>query len=210
MAIPLPLVIRARLPLMRKVQLAMLFSVSLFVVSITIIRMPVIVGSGTMQQSRSLWASVEVLTACIVANAPVLNLFLHSLRHNSHRQQHQHQHHHHRPDDRSWQHQHGQQLPHSEASPASQRRRARMPVTGQDSFGSLTRNEGLDSPVCEPVPSPPWIPTDKPMDANRRLDSAGDHVHFGQGLRQRDHRAGERTVKPGVVEGPYGQLLVAG
>lgn len=149
MAIPLPLVFRARLPLIRKVQLALLFSVSLFMVSITIIRIPVIVDGGATQKSRSLWASIEVLIACIVANAPVLNSFLHSLRHSSRQHQNQYRH-----DGNNRQ----RQQPHSGASPSSQRPRARMPVTGQDSFGSLTRNEGFavddtDNPVCEPVPS---------------------------------------------------------
>ena len=149
MAIPLPLVFRARLPLIRKLQLALLFSVSLFMVSITIVRIPIIVRGGTTQKSRSFWASIEVLIACIVANAPVLNSFLHFLRHSSRQYQNQYRH-----DGNSRQ----RQQPHLGASPSSQRPRARMPVTGQDSFGSLTRNEGLtvidtDNPVCEPVPS---------------------------------------------------------
>lgn len=37
--------------------------------------MPLIVDSTTMQSSRTLWASIEIITACIVANAPILNSF---------------------------------------------------------------------------------------------------------------------------------------
>jgi hypothetical protein len=122
MAIPLPIVFQARLPVMRKIQLTLLFSVSLFVVSITIIRMPIIIGDNVLQKSRSLWASIEVMAACLVANAPVLNSFLHTLRQN-----------------------HPPQNQYSSMTPSSQRRQARMPVTGEDSFGSLRRN---DESVC--------------------------------------------------------------
>jgi hypothetical protein len=58
MIIPLPLVIGARLPILRKLQLIILFSVSMFVVAITVIRMPVIIGNRTLQKSRTLWASI--------------------------------------------------------------------------------------------------------------------------------------------------------
>jgi hypothetical protein len=58
MIIPLPLVIGARLPTLRKFQLVVLFSVSMFVVSITVIRMPIIIGDRILQKSRSLWASI--------------------------------------------------------------------------------------------------------------------------------------------------------
>lgn len=57
MAIPLPLIFKVRLPVLRKIQLALLFCVSFFTISITVIRMPIIVGNGTAQKSRTLWAS---------------------------------------------------------------------------------------------------------------------------------------------------------
>jgi len=157
MVIPLPLIYRARLPMLRKIQLALLFCVSIFVVSITVVRMPVIFDDNVAQKSRTLWASiggsplpsssppppplqgaaaaglitrdarerVEVMAACLVANAPVFNSFLHTVRQ--------------------------RQRPYAEHQapprPTAGERRARMPVTGQDSFGSLTRHEGADSQV---------------------------------------------------------------
>ncbi|KAA8912987.1 hypothetical protein FN846DRAFT_903128 [Sphaerosporella brunnea] len=130
MIIPLPLVLGAKLPTLRKLQLLFLFSVSLFIICITVVRMPVIIGNRAMQRTRSLWASIEVMVACLVANAPVLNSFFHSAKQHHTRQQ------------------YDQQRGSSDAyvSTVSQRRRgAQMPVTGQDSFGSLTRNDGFDS-----------------------------------------------------------------
>jgi hypothetical protein len=144
--IPLPLVIGARLPMTRKFQLVVLFSVSLFVISITVIRMPIIIGDRILQKSRSLWASIglppppnrfprladgrgykEVMTACLVANAPVLNSLLHhtTRKHTNYQQN---------------------EDPGSDESSVSRQRRrvVQMPVTGQNSFGSLTRNNGLD------------------------------------------------------------------
>ncbi|KAI5841210.1 hypothetical protein BZA05DRAFT_333598 [Tricharina praecox] len=136
MVIPLPLIFRVRLPVFRKVQLALLFCVSFFVISITVIRMPIIVGNGVAQKSRTLWASIEVMTACFVANAPVFNSFMHTVR-NRRRSYIDHQ-----------------QVPH----PSEAGRRIRMPVTGQDSFGSLTRNERLESQVAPPHPPSPLPP----------------------------------------------------
>ncbi|KAH7120717.1 hypothetical protein EDB81DRAFT_814601 [Dactylonectria macrodidyma] len=53
---------KARLPLI------FLFCVGGFVTIITIIRLPMILNQSVSQRSRSLWASIEVLCACIVAN----------------------------------------------------------------------------------------------------------------------------------------------
>lgn len=73
--LPLPLIFKSRLPVLRKVQLSLLFMVSFAVIVITVIRMPLILDSATMQNSRTLWASIEILVSCIVANAPILNNF---------------------------------------------------------------------------------------------------------------------------------------
>jgi hypothetical protein len=115
--IPLPLVFRARLPLIRKIQLFLLFGVGMFVVSITMIRMPVIINDKSAQKARTLWASIECLAACVVANAPVLNSLLRRKVKKP------------RCD---------------EYNISANSRRRRMPVTGQDSVGSLTRNDGSD------------------------------------------------------------------
>ncbi|KAG0128166.1 hypothetical protein HOY82DRAFT_39465 [Tuber indicum] len=115
--IPLPLVFRARLPLIRKIQLFLLFGVGMFVISVTMIRMPVIINDKSAQKARTLWASIECLAACVVANAPVLNSLLRRKA----------------------------KKPRSdEYNISANSRRRRMPVTGQDSVGSLTRNDGSD------------------------------------------------------------------
>ncbi|CUS08466.1 unnamed protein product [Tuber aestivum] len=113
--IPLPLVFKSRLPIMRKLQLSLLFGLGIFVICITIIRMPVIIVDKSIQKARTLWASIECLAACIVANAPVLNSFLRQKvrKPSSH-----------------------------EYNLSVNSRRKRMPVMGQDSVGSLTRNDG--------------------------------------------------------------------
>ncbi|RPB29266.1 hypothetical protein L211DRAFT_882255, partial [Terfezia boudieri ATCC MYA-4762] len=71
--LPLPLIFKSRLPLLRKAQLSLLFMLSFAVIIVTVSRMPVILDSTTMQNSRSLWASIEILVSCVVANAPILN-----------------------------------------------------------------------------------------------------------------------------------------
>jgi hypothetical protein len=66
------------------------------------------------------------MIACLVANAPVLNSLLHhaARKHKLYQKNDE---------------------PGSESHASQQRRRvALMPVTGQDSFGSLTRNDGLE------------------------------------------------------------------
>lgn len=64
----------------RKLQVVLLFGVGSFDIVITLIRMPIIMQSGAMQQSRTLWASIEILVACVVANAPILNNFVQEYR----------------------------------------------------------------------------------------------------------------------------------
>ncbi|KAM6513518.1 hypothetical protein FALCPG4_015923 [Fusarium falciforme] len=53
---------KARLPLI------FLFCLGGFVVIVTIIRLPMILNQSISQRSRSLWASIELLCACVVAN----------------------------------------------------------------------------------------------------------------------------------------------
>lgn len=74
--IPLPMVFKSRLPLIRKIQLLVLFGLGFFVMAVTIVRLPVIIGDQSVQKARTLWASIECCVACIVANAPVLNSFI--------------------------------------------------------------------------------------------------------------------------------------
>ncbi|KAK7956930.1 uncharacterized protein PG986_006152 [Apiospora aurea] len=60
----------------RKVQLVLLFSLSLGVVGVTLYRIPHVVWQHGNQQTRSLLASVEILMATTAANALVLGSFV--------------------------------------------------------------------------------------------------------------------------------------
>ncbi|KAK1854751.1 hypothetical protein CCHR01_02562 [Colletotrichum chrysophilum] len=55
-------------PLSLKAQLILLFSIAGLIVVITIMRLPMILNQAVSQRSRSMWASIEILCACIVAN----------------------------------------------------------------------------------------------------------------------------------------------
>ncbi|KAH8152678.1 uncharacterized protein LAJ45_03519 [Morchella importuna] len=121
--IPLPMVFKSRLPLIRKIQLLVLFGLGFFVMAVTIVRLPVIIGDQSVQKARTLWASIECFVACVVANAPVLNSFIQKVRKHAATEHNQYQ------------------------LNSSYARRRRMPVTGQDSVGSLTRNDEMISVI---------------------------------------------------------------
>ena len=73
---PIPVIIRSQMSTKRKIQLVLLFSLSLVVVAITIYRVPQIIRERGSQQSRSLYASVELLFATAASNALVLGSFV--------------------------------------------------------------------------------------------------------------------------------------
>ncbi|KAK3391091.1 hypothetical protein B0H63DRAFT_131786 [Podospora didyma] len=73
---PIPIIIGSQMTVKRKVQLVLLFSLSLVVVVITIYRVPHIIQDGGSQQSRSLYASIELLFATAAANSLVLGSFV--------------------------------------------------------------------------------------------------------------------------------------
>lgn len=54
------------------------------VIIVTVVRIPLIVVSHSVQDSRTLWASIEILTACVVANAPILNNFYYEWKNRRH------------------------------------------------------------------------------------------------------------------------------
>lgn len=70
--LPFPLVIMVRTPWQRKAQLSSLFILGIFVIAITVIRLPINSSNISSQVNRSTWASVELLTAAIVVNASTL------------------------------------------------------------------------------------------------------------------------------------------
>ncbi|KAJ6043411.1 uncharacterized protein N7446_001610 [Penicillium canescens] len=71
-ALPIPILILVKRSTVEKLQLAVLFAVGLFIVAITIARLPQNAKNPTAQVNRTTWASIELLAAAIVANAPVL------------------------------------------------------------------------------------------------------------------------------------------
>ncbi|OQD93837.1 hypothetical protein PENVUL_c169G05256 [Penicillium vulpinum] len=71
-ALPIPILVMVKRSNVEKLQLAILFAVGLFIVAITIARLPQNVKNYSAQVNRTTWASVELLAAAIVANAPVL------------------------------------------------------------------------------------------------------------------------------------------
>lgn len=73
---PVPIIVRSTMSTKRKAQLVMLFSLSLAPIGVTIYRVPHIINEQGSQQSRSLYASIELLFATAAANALVLGSFV--------------------------------------------------------------------------------------------------------------------------------------
>lgn len=73
---PVPIILQSQMTTKRKVQLVLLFSLSLGVVATTLYRVPHIIQDRGNQQSRSLYASVELLFATAASNALVLGSFV--------------------------------------------------------------------------------------------------------------------------------------
>lgn len=73
---PIPIILQSNMTARRKLQLVLLFSLSLAVVGMTIFRLPRTIQEHGRQQYRSLLASVELLFATGAANALVLGSFV--------------------------------------------------------------------------------------------------------------------------------------
>ncbi|KAJ9137332.1 Integral membrane protein [Pleurostoma richardsiae] len=73
---PVPIIIRSHMSVKRKIQLVLLFSLSLSVVGVTLYRVPHVIDARGSQQLRSLLASVELLFATAASNALVLGSFV--------------------------------------------------------------------------------------------------------------------------------------
>ncbi|CZT09997.1 related to integral membrane protein PTH11 [Rhynchosporium agropyri] len=73
---PIPIIIRSKMGMKRKIQLVLLFSASLLPAGTTMYRLPNILNRHGSQQYRSLLASVEILFATAVANALILGSFV--------------------------------------------------------------------------------------------------------------------------------------
>lgn len=73
---PVPIIISSHMTLKRKIQLVLLFSLSLGVVAVSLYRVTHVINAHGSQQLRSLLASIEILVATCVANALVLGSFV--------------------------------------------------------------------------------------------------------------------------------------
>jgi hypothetical protein len=71
MAVPFSLIMSVKIPIMQRLRILLLFSVGLLLISISIIRIMEGRGSRT-QAGHTLWASLEVLFATIVAVTPTI------------------------------------------------------------------------------------------------------------------------------------------
>jgi len=81
MCIPLPIILRARLPIRTKIQLCSVFLVGLFVIGISITRI-VIVLQNLTQINKLIWGQMECFAATVVANAPIIHsLYRHGRHH---------------------------------------------------------------------------------------------------------------------------------
>lgn len=73
---PVPIILKSHMGLKKKIQLVLLFSMSLVIVATTLYRVPHIIWDNGSQQTRSLLASVEILFATAASNALVLGSFV--------------------------------------------------------------------------------------------------------------------------------------
>ncbi|KAH7161815.1 hypothetical protein EDB81DRAFT_715620 [Dactylonectria macrodidyma] len=72
LVLPIPLVFTLKTPWQRKLKLYALFMLGTFIIAITCIRLPINANNKDSQISRTTWASIELLTAAIVVNAPTI------------------------------------------------------------------------------------------------------------------------------------------
>ncbi|KAF2847480.1 hypothetical protein T440DRAFT_491921 [Plenodomus tracheiphilus IPT5] len=71
MVVPCSLILSVKLPMMQRLRVFMLFSIGLFLIAVSIMR--ILQGKGSRaQRAHTLWASLEILFAVIVAVAPTI------------------------------------------------------------------------------------------------------------------------------------------
>ncbi|KAF2093122.1 putative integral membrane protein Pth11-like protein, partial [Rhizodiscina lignyota] len=73
---PIPVILASAMPVKRKVNLTLLFSLSVLLIVITAYRVPAVIAHKGRQQYRTVWASSEILAAAAVSNAVVLGSFV--------------------------------------------------------------------------------------------------------------------------------------
>lgn len=71
MAVPFSLILSVKIPAMQRLRILFLFSIGLFLIAVSIMR--IIQGKGSrVQRAHTLWASLEILFAVIVAVTPTI------------------------------------------------------------------------------------------------------------------------------------------
>lgn len=71
MIVPCSLILSVRIPMMQRIRICFLFSIGLFLIAISVLR--IIQGKGSRtQRSHTLWASLEILCAVTVAVTPTI------------------------------------------------------------------------------------------------------------------------------------------
>jgi len=78
--LPIPVLWNMTLSWYKKLQLILLFGVGIFVVVVTAVRLPLIFKGSVAQEIRTLWASIEIATACFVSNVAFYYALLKDLR----------------------------------------------------------------------------------------------------------------------------------
>ncbi|KXT16360.1 hypothetical protein AC579_5573 [Pseudocercospora musae] len=75
-AFPIPVVLTSGVNWKRKLQMVLLFSLSLIMIGVTAARIPEVINKHGRQQYRTVWASCEILAATAVSNAVILGSML--------------------------------------------------------------------------------------------------------------------------------------
>ncbi|KAG4438043.1 hypothetical protein IFR05_006457 [Cadophora sp. M221] len=78
--LPIPVLIKVRLSILKKLQLGFLFSIGFMIIIITAVRIPLTVQSKASETFRITWTTGEFLAATFVANAPKLYSFRHLMQ----------------------------------------------------------------------------------------------------------------------------------
>lgn len=72
LALPVPTLMSLQTPWQTKLRLYTLCALGLFIVAITVIRLPINSLNASIQANRTTWASTELLAAAIAVNGPIL------------------------------------------------------------------------------------------------------------------------------------------
>ncbi|KAI8931531.1 hypothetical protein NX059_011188 [Plenodomus lindquistii] len=71
MGVPCSLILSVKIPLMQRLRILFLFSIGLFLIAVSVLR--IVQGKGShVQRAHTLWASLEILFAVIVAVTPTI------------------------------------------------------------------------------------------------------------------------------------------